>query len=456
VCAGSAQSCISGVWTENYASIPSHEQPEISCDGLDNNCDGQTDELCQDWSYRKMITINHTKVAGDLSDFPVLIDLTDSDLATHAQPDGDDILFRAEDTTTKLSHEIERYDSGTGKLTAWVKIPSLSSTQDTIIYLYYGNENAENQQDAKNVWDSDYLAVQHMKETSGTIYDSTINHNNGNPINGIALGIKGKIDGGDQFDGVDDRVVLPQVFSIENQFTFEAWINSSNKQGYIISQRDNLSRGAFLQYNPSTFQFFLNNNQKAVRSTTPNAWHYVVGVFDGTTARLYIDNITPVSVVGNITWPNENLIIGDRSALGRAFSGTLDEIRLSKTARSEAYIKTSYNNQNNPAAFAVAGTAESLFVAQAPAYCISDADCLAYNLPSVVECSYLPLEGAHDTNPYTWDYRPEFVSSCVDGLCIVGGEIIMHTCDVELCSAECDATHVCVEGKTCLSDCTCV
>ena len=71
------------------------------------------------WTYRKMITIDNTKVPETLSDFPVLINLTtDTDLANNAQSDGDDILFTSADGVTKLSHEIEKFDSGTGELVA--------------------------------------------------------------------------------------------------------------------------------------------------------------------------------------------------------------------------------------------------------------------------------------------------------------------------------------------------
>ncbi|GAI07252.1 unnamed protein product, partial [marine sediment metagenome] len=98
------------------------------------------------WSYRKQISIDYTKVDADLTDFPVLISLaSDSGLVAHAQSDGDDILFTSSDGT-KLSHEIEEFDDSIGKLVAWVKVPTLSSSTDTDIYMYYGNSSASNQQ----------------------------------------------------------------------------------------------------------------------------------------------------------------------------------------------------------------------------------------------------------------------------------------------------------------------
>jgi hypothetical protein len=44
VCAGTQRICVTGNWTDNYSSVPNYEVVELSCDGLDNDCDGQTDE----------------------------------------------------------------------------------------------------------------------------------------------------------------------------------------------------------------------------------------------------------------------------------------------------------------------------------------------------------------------------------------------------------------------------
>jgi hypothetical protein len=91
------------------------------------------------WQYSKKITILASEVAADLTNFPVLIKTTDADWADTlnsgnvAQADGGDILFIAGDGTTKLDHEIERYDETTGELVAWVEVRSLSGSQDTDI-----------------------------------------------------------------------------------------------------------------------------------------------------------------------------------------------------------------------------------------------------------------------------------------------------------------------------------
>jgi hypothetical protein len=82
-------------------------------------------------------------------------------LASRAQDDGGDIVF-ATDAGIKLDHEIEHYAGGS--LVAWVSVPNLSSTVDTVLYMYYGNAGASDQQNEEAVWSPDYVMVQHLEE----------------------------------------------------------------------------------------------------------------------------------------------------------------------------------------------------------------------------------------------------------------------------------------------------
>jgi hypothetical protein len=101
-----------------------------------------------------------------------------------------------------LNHEIEVYNSGTGQLVAWMNVPSLSSTVDTTLYLYYGNSGCGNQQNKYGTWDSNYLMVHHMNAT-GNIFDSTVNGHNATNFGTTAD--TGMIGGCRYFDNTNDR-----------------------------------------------------------------------------------------------------------------------------------------------------------------------------------------------------------------------------------------------------------
>jgi hypothetical protein len=182
-----------------------------------------------DWLYRKQITINSSQVTADLTNFPVLVSITDGDLASKAQSDGDDIVFTI-DQGNKLDHEIESFDETTGTLTAWVKIPELDGDQDSKYYMYYGNPTTDAQEKPEEVWDENYKLVQHMNEDgTGTRYDSTRNNNDGTTsgYDGDEATDSGQVNGADDFDNTNDNVQIADNSTLGGmaQLTVEAWVN---------------------------------------------------------------------------------------------------------------------------------------------------------------------------------------------------------------------------------------
>jgi len=339
-----------------------------------------------DYSCNVKITIDHTKVSGStsLTDFPVLISLTDDSLMNTGcgfvkSSAGDDIIFTNEAKTVQLNHEIEKYDGSTGALVAWVEIPSLSVSTDTVIYIYYGNSNVASPQDnPTGVWDSSYKSVWHLKEDpSGTapqMRDSTSNGNHGTSRGYMTSGdqVIGKIGGSLDFDGSNDYVFTTNSFNNPQNFTVSAWFKTGSASGKRVVGFENAQTGTgsgswdrhiyvgtdgkvyFGAYSGST------NVAVSTNTLTDNTWHYAVGVRDdgANRVRLYIDgnlnNSTYNSAAENYTgWWR----IGSYKASGWPsgqdgyFPGVIDEVRVSNTIRSADWIKTEYNNQSNPATF---------------------------------------------------------------------------------------------------------
>ena len=145
------------------------------------------------WPYRKQITIDFTKVGATgapHANLPVLVSLSaDANLSANARADGFDIVFTSSDGTTKLNHERTSYASGT--LLAWVQVPSVSATANTVIYMYYGNASAADQQNGTGTWDANYVGVWHLNETvggAGAIKDATSNAKHGTTNGTMTLG----------------------------------------------------------------------------------------------------------------------------------------------------------------------------------------------------------------------------------------------------------------------------
>lgn len=378
------------------------------------------------WSSRQKITIDSTQVAGNLTDFPVLINLTtNSDLASDALANGDDILFTSSDGTTKLNHEIESYTSATGALVAWVKVPSLSGSVDTEIYMYYGNAAATNQESITSVWDSNYVIVEHMDESpaddvAGHL-DSTSNNNDGTPRNFTDGGsgttsATGKIGGADTFGADDDYITIPDSNSLDltSAATWEFWVNPTDTSvsSVILSKRntyDDANSWSILFNCDSGFCVHLGTNGGRFNTLyttidpanfTESAWNHVIITFDKTAdqnVHIYINGsevgsyLRAADLDDDLHTSTEIMQIGaiNRTAAGFA-NGTLDEIRMSNTARSTSYITTSYNNQNSPATFYALSSEELISTYNSTKPTIATANALTYDsLITFVETSTL-------------------------------------------------------------------
>jgi hypothetical protein len=205
------------------------------------------------WQYRKKITIHAEKVVDDLVDFPVLLSFTDSDLASDARDDGYDILFSM-DGESKFDHEIEYFNGSSGELVAWVRIPQLSSTEDTVFYMYYGRLGSSDQSNPTGVWDANYTAVWHLNETgsgaANEYEESTSNGYDGQGGGGTPADVPSRNDGmmagGQLFDGNGDHIDVstmdPQSYT---NFTISVWHKSTgdsySNEGYFFSHYETFS-----------------------------------------------------------------------------------------------------------------------------------------------------------------------------------------------------------------------
>jgi predicted glutamine amidotransferase len=334
------------------------------------------------WSYRKSVTINRAKVGGTLANFPVLIDITDLNLASSAQSDGDDIVFVDASSSTKLNHQVEYFDQPSGHLVAWVSVPFLSSTADTVLHMYYGNPMAENQQNPTAVWDPNYIMVQHLNETYGSIcYDSTINGNSGALYN-IFQGASGKIDGAYEFNGATSYVEIPHgntLTGFTQGFTASAWLKfgdiakresilhkydtMGNRRGWFIEYRTDVGRAIALLASPDGANF---DWWYAAFNPVLGTWYYLTVVWQANAVPKFYINGQQVATVRSGTIPRiynnvgVPLHIGKSTySSGREFKGVLDETHLSNAARSSSWILTSYNNQKDPSTFYAIGAEEN-------------------------------------------------------------------------------------------------
>lgn len=318
------------------------------------------------YRYSMELTIDPASGGADLTDFPVLVDLSSTLLRSEsngghvANTNGYDIIFTAADGS-RLYSQAENYNPATGSLTAWVRIPLLSASSTTTINILYGNNSITTDQSSNQVWTTNYKGVWHL---NGSDYsDGTSNSNDGTQSN--TSSVTGIIAGARGFNGSTSHIQVPTNNFVpnDNNQTISVWARySSTPSGtsnLITFQNTGAASAIQLGFRNGRVVAWKWGGQELVNAGLPpsaNTWHYFVYTFNGTTSRLYVDGVEQANstVAPQTAMPAEGNI--GRYNNGEYFNGYIDEPRFSILPRSAGWILTEYNNQNNPSSFVTMGS----------------------------------------------------------------------------------------------------
>ncbi|MFA6393867.1 MAG: LamG domain-containing protein [Patescibacteria group bacterium] len=205
--------------------------------------------------------------------------------------------------------------------------------------------------------DANTVGLWHLDETNvgvgSTAYDSS-----GNGRNGIAGGAGTTVTDGfagkaRSFNGTSDYIsaTIPAIGA--GNFSASTWIKTTYTAGNqaILDNRGSAAQG-FITYVEQTtgkaaVYIYSSSVEASVVGTTNIAdgkWHLVVGQYDSTALKIYIDGALENSVTK--AWTNggisTSLLIGKDNAGGSFFHGSMDEIKLSNTARTAEEIAEAY------------------------------------------------------------------------------------------------------------------
>jgi len=320
------------------------------------------------WGYRRPFTIQYANVDSTLADFPIRVPLdNDSDLSK-ALATGYDVRFTQSDGETLLSYEQDNWSGGGGSnVTAdfWVKIPSISAVAGTDNYLYYNKAGASDGQDVTNVWDSNFKCVLHLGEASGILYDSTSNNNDFTAINTPTFGQTGKVGQCMLFNNAQEELIRRSSAAVTGPpFTFSAWYKTDN---LTDSMQTLVGMSHSAHY--SRYDLTIRGNTdkichsasyggavsvEATAVSTANVWEQATCVAASTSSRTaYLNggnkgtDTTTKSI--NTSYFNQMAVGAHWRSVSTylwEMSGYIDEVRISDTARSDAWIKFEYANIN--------------------------------------------------------------------------------------------------------------
>ncbi len=327
-----------------------------------------TKQAGSDWTRRIKLTFTNTAQVEDLVDFPVLVVLDDNHIDyTQTQAGGQDVRFVDPDGTI-LAHEIEQWEDEYGNSYVWVRVPQIDGGSDSdYIWMYYGNPDIADGQDPESVWDASYQGVWHLAEpvldeqVDGIHFDSTQNHNTGyqNGNDGVA----GMIAGGQNFDGIDDRIQITGLLGTHSDVALSAWANLTiaDENGAEVVSLGDYTGLRLDDPGLSTHGFFYAGNDNWPTTSYSHTyagtgWHHFVYTFDDANniQKLYVDSLEMASTshTSTISYTEElgsDTFIGTHGneKLPFDFGGIIDEVRVSNVARSADWIKAQYASMND-------------------------------------------------------------------------------------------------------------
>jgi hypothetical protein len=338
----------------------------------------------------RLFTINHTLTGtANSTNFTVLLSGTFAEFATTANGGKvqntvscgvnsitcpADLVFTSDSgcASPLAGWEIESYTATTGQIIAWVIVPTLSVTTNTLIYACAGNAAITTFQGGStgSAFDSNTKVVYHFDSSAN---DSGPSGYTLTPYNSPAV-VTGKIGQAASFNGVNqyaEASSFPWTGTSAATVSFWNYVTSADVQTAFAFTVGNsaatdphrFSASAPWSSSDIIWDYGINGSGTGRVATSYSsylgAWTYVTLVTTGsgnTYQAIYLDGSVVVSAASSASSTvTGDLLIGGypyANQYGSPYeNGYIDEFRISSVVRSASWILAEYNNQNSPSTF---------------------------------------------------------------------------------------------------------
>ena len=316
------------------------------------------------WRYSRQLVLNTSatgaQVSSDIINVPVLVRLTENTFDfSQAQNDGSDIRFTKNDNSL-LPYEIESWDAASKVAAIWIKADTVYGNNSTQkIQMTWGNSGAAGLSNSTAVFDTAnaYRGVWHLNRGC---QDATINKYTG--TNYGTADTTGLIGHSKKFDGTDS-IRVPGLAGTPPSITLSAWASlamADDSGSEVVSvgnavllrmddTRFNNTWGTMASYHTDNTHYDFGSGLFHAKT----GWHHIAFTIDNVNAKqyFYVDGVLCDS--GSLTTPidytgvGQNILFGSRGENSQIYSytGLIDEVRISRVARSPDYIKLCFMNQ---------------------------------------------------------------------------------------------------------------
>jgi hypothetical protein len=305
----------------------------------------------------------------------------DADGTYPARADGGDIRFSSDQAgTIELPLEVYYFlrdnNPANGKAEIHVKVPAVSSSVNTVIYVWYNNPSATGYArnaayGSDNVWDSHFKFVAHL---GASVDDSTSNAVSGtnygttdDSVTYIGVSSRKFVRSSSQYIDYLDTVKISGDVDITTEFIGR--ISSSPALTWAFLGKDASSYYMeILASDIVQFGIYIGSDWELIVSDAAlsiNTWAYFAATRTASdnTSRMLKDGVAQASTdtSSTIAVSTDHFMIGAEweGTPDRYLDGYVEEVRVSDSVRANAWIQATYNSLQSAGTFASAGTPES-------------------------------------------------------------------------------------------------
>ena len=287
-----------------------------------------------------------------VENFPLLVRLHgDSFDFRNAKPNGDDIRFSTA-TGERLAYQVEEWDAGRGVAAVWVRVPKIVGNARQEIKLHWGKADAKSESDGRAVFNESngYLSVWHMGAAVTDDVGTLESKDTGTTPTVGVIGPARRFPGGKGIFGGDKITAYP-VGSASH--TSEAWFRAEKANGKPIAWGNEQGQGKVVMIHRSPphvrMDCYFSNADVTGKTPVPlGQWAHVAHTFENGESRVYVNGVLDAAAKTkaaplNIRSPARLWIGGWYHTYD--FVGDIDEVRVSKVARSADWLRLQYENQ---------------------------------------------------------------------------------------------------------------
>ena len=284
--------------------------------------------------------------------FPLLVRLHgDFFNFSQSKNQGEDIRFTTA-TGQPLRYQIEEWDPTNGSASIWVRIPTIHGNTRQQINMHWGTADAVSESNGNAVFNESngYLSVLHLNGLLKDEVGSLVPKNVGStPAVGV-IGQARHLDGNQGIFGGDQVLNYPTG---ANPHSTEAWFRGAKPNGRVLAWGNEHSQGKVVMHyrSPPHVEmecYFSSANVSSGSAVPLGEWVHVVHTYQKGDSRIYINGdldgvSTQISAPLSIKSPARLWIGGWYDHYD--FTGDIDEVRVSKVARSADWIRLQFENQ---------------------------------------------------------------------------------------------------------------